>query len=102
MSALQFLDPIDAFADALLSIEIDGMKRGEPVTGDPLFNGRIGDGHFSPRGCEVWAERVGPAGFVAPDAAARGDAAAMRVVAWIRPPHDGIAHTSPTRKRVNG
>jgi hypothetical protein len=58
-TALTFLDPIDAFADELLAIEIDGLKRGQSVTGDPLFNGRIGDGHFSPRGCEVWAERVG-------------------------------------------
>jgi hypothetical protein len=54
-----FLDPIDAFADALLSLEIDSLRRGEPLTGDPLFNGRIGDGHFSPGGCEVWADRVG-------------------------------------------
>ncbi len=58
-SGLNFLDPIAEFADALLAIEIEGLKRGQPVTGDPLFNGRIGDGHFSPRGCEVWAERVG-------------------------------------------
>jgi hypothetical protein len=58
-NGLDFLDPIGEFADELLLIEIDGLKRGEPVTGDPLFNGRIGDGHFSPRGCEVWAERVG-------------------------------------------
>ncbi len=58
-TGIQFLDPINEFADALLSIEVDGLKRGEPVTGDPLFNGRIGDGHFSPQGCEVWAERVG-------------------------------------------
>ena len=58
-TGIQYLDPIDEFADALLSIEVDGLNRGEPVTGDPLFNGRIGDGHFSPPGCEVWAERVG-------------------------------------------
>jgi hypothetical protein len=58
-SGFFFLDPIDEFADALLTLEIEGLRRGEPVTGDPLFNGRIGDGHFSPRGCEIWAERVG-------------------------------------------
>ena len=27
--------------------------------GSPLFNGRIGDGHFSARGCEIWAAAVG-------------------------------------------
>ncbi len=59
VTGIQYLDPINEFADALLSIEIDGLKRGEPVTGNPLFNGRIGDGHFSPQGCELWAERVG-------------------------------------------
>jgi hypothetical protein len=59
VSGLQYLDPIDAFADALLSIEIDGLRRGDTLKGDPLFNGWIGDGHFSPSGCEVWAERVG-------------------------------------------
>ena len=49
-TGIQYLDPINEFADALLSIEIDGLRRGEPVKGDPLFNGRIGDGHFSPQG----------------------------------------------------
>jgi hypothetical protein len=58
-NGLSFLDPISEFADALLAIQIEGVKRHQPVTGDPLFNGRIGDGHFSPRGSEVWAERVG-------------------------------------------
>jgi hypothetical protein len=58
-NGLTFLDPIGEFADELLAIEVDGLKQGHPVSGDPLFNGRIGDGHFSPRGCEVWAERVG-------------------------------------------
>jgi hypothetical protein len=59
VSGMQYLDPINEFADALLSIEVEGLRRGEPAKGDPLFNGRIGDGHFSPQGCELWAERVG-------------------------------------------
>jgi hypothetical protein len=58
-SGLLFLDPISDFANALLSLEIDGIKHDKPVKGNPLFNGRIGDGHFSPQGCEVWAESVG-------------------------------------------
>jgi hypothetical protein len=58
-TGVQFLDPINEFADALLAVEAEGFMRGQPVIGDPLFNGRIGDGHFSPQGCEVWAERVG-------------------------------------------
>ena len=54
-----YLDPINDFVDALLRIEIDGLRRDEPISGDPLFMGRIGDGHFSPRGSEIWAESVG-------------------------------------------
>jgi hypothetical protein len=29
------------------------------LTGSPLFNGRLGDGHFSAIGSELWAETVG-------------------------------------------
>ena len=59
-TGIHYLDPIDEFADATArASRSKAPRRGEPVTGDPLFNGRIGDGHFSPRGCEVWAERVG-------------------------------------------
>jgi hypothetical protein len=58
-SGLLYLDPINEFANALLEIEIEGDRKGEPIVGNPLFMGRIGDGHFSPRGCEVWAEAVG-------------------------------------------
>jgi hypothetical protein len=54
-----YLDPINEFANALLEIEIEGFGKEEPPTGNPLFMGRIGDGHFSPRGCDVWAEAVG-------------------------------------------
>ncbi len=54
-----YLDPMNEFANSLLAIEIDGLRRGEPISGDPLFMGKIGDGHFSPQGCEVWAETVG-------------------------------------------
>jgi hypothetical protein len=54
-----YLDPINEFANALLSLEIDQLRRGEQPSGDPLFMGKIGDGHFSSRGCEVWAEAVG-------------------------------------------
>jgi hypothetical protein len=58
-AGFEYLDPINEFANALLSLSIEGLRRGEPIAGDPLFNGRIGDGHFSAQGCEVWAEAVG-------------------------------------------
>ncbi len=58
-SGFYYLDPIDDFVNALLKIEIDATRQGGPPPGNPLFMGRIGDGHFSPEGCEVWAEAVG-------------------------------------------
>ena len=36
------------------------MKRqGKETLPNPLFNGHLADGHFSPLGCEVWAQAVG-------------------------------------------
>ena len=58
-NGFEYLDPINEFADALLALSIEGLLRGEPISGDPLFNGRIGDGHFSAPGCALWAEVVG-------------------------------------------
>jgi hypothetical protein len=59
VNSLEYLDPINEFANAFLKLEIEASRRGEPISGDPLFNGRIGDGHFSAIGCELWAEAVG-------------------------------------------
>ena len=58
-TGVNYLDPINEFANALLAIKIEGFRKDEPVKGNPLFMGRIGDGHFSAPGCEVWAESVG-------------------------------------------
>jgi hypothetical protein len=58
-AGIQYLDPIDQFADALLARSIESERAGRPLGPNPLFNGRFGDGHFSPLGCEVWADAVG-------------------------------------------
>jgi hypothetical protein len=58
-AGIEHLDPIDEFADALLAQSIDRQKAGHPPGPNPLFNGRVGDGHFSAIGCEVWARAVG-------------------------------------------
>ncbi len=58
-TGFEYLDPTEAFADAQLEAAIEASRRGTPLTGSPLFNGRIGDGHFSAIGSEVWAEVVG-------------------------------------------
>jgi hypothetical protein len=54
-----YLDPIVEFANAQLGFMNDAKRLALVSQGSPLFNGRIGDGHFSARGCEVWAAAVG-------------------------------------------
>jgi hypothetical protein len=58
-NSLTFLDPTDDFIDAHLQMVIDGHRKGHRPQGCVLFNEAIGDGHFSPAGSNVWAERVG-------------------------------------------
>jgi hypothetical protein len=55
----EYLDPTQDFATAHLAALLGAERAGKPLTASPLFNGRIGDGHFSPQGCEVWAAAVG-------------------------------------------
>ncbi len=55
----RYLYPFDAFVDAHLAASNDAQRKGSPLTTSPLFNGRIGDGHFSRQGCEVWSAAVG-------------------------------------------
>ena len=50
-----YLDPFEDFASERLRQLIRLKREGKPTSPDPLFNGRLGDGHFSPLGCEVWA-----------------------------------------------
>jgi len=59
VSGLRYLDPLDSFVDAHLAACDEADRKGSPFAASPLFNGRIGDGHFSPQGCEVWAAAVG-------------------------------------------
>ena len=54
-----YLDPIAEFANAQLEAMNNAKRLGLVSQGSPLFNGRIGDGHFSAQGCEVWASAVG-------------------------------------------
>jgi hypothetical protein len=57
--AAGYLDPISEFANAQLAITNANRRLGLAATASPLFNGRIGDGHFSARGSEIWAATVG-------------------------------------------
>ena len=58
-SGLTYFDPIEAFADKSLKQYIATKCQGKDTSPNPLFNGHLADGHFSPLGCEVWAQTVG-------------------------------------------
>jgi hypothetical protein len=53
-----YLDPFEAFATELLVQTNRRQREGKSGSPNPLFNGSLGDGHFSPLGCEVWARAV--------------------------------------------
>lgn len=54
-----FCDATDAFVDEHLAIRREFERAGRPVpTRTPLYNGDLGDGHFSPRGCALWGRVV--------------------------------------------
>jgi lysophospholipase L1-like esterase len=57
--AVSFLNPAESFVNAHLDLLIDGERRGERPSGCLLYNEKIGDGHFSALGAQVWAEAVG-------------------------------------------
>jgi hypothetical protein len=53
-----YLDPFEDFATELLRLDAQLRREGKPTSPNPLFNGSLGDGHFSPLGCDVWAKAV--------------------------------------------
>lgn len=59
MDSLRYLYPIEDFADAQLKLANKARREGRMLMKSPLFNGDIGDDHFSPAGAEVWAQAVG-------------------------------------------
>jgi len=56
-TAQEYFDPIADFVNAQLALSIEAKDQAPGSS--PLFNGRIGDGHFSARGSELWAAAVG-------------------------------------------
>jgi len=58
-NGVEYLDPISDFVDAHLASSLKRDGTGATPIGSSLFNRRIGDGHFSPEGCELWAAVVG-------------------------------------------
>jgi lysophospholipase L1-like esterase len=57
-NALAFLDPGDDLLNAHLELVVAGDRAGKRPSGCPLFNGQIGDGHFSALGSVAWAKTV--------------------------------------------
>lgn len=57
-SSPEFLDPMEDFVNETLRLMFDGPAGVQKVRPNPLFNGHLGDGHFSPQGAEVWARAV--------------------------------------------
>jgi hypothetical protein len=59
IESLKYLYPIEDFVDAHLKLRNEAARKGYELQDSPLFNGAIGDGHFSAAGSEVWAGAVG-------------------------------------------
>ncbi len=57
-TGVEYLDPIDDFVDAHLEASLASRKAGQVLTSNTLFNGHVGDAHFSAKGCRVWAHAV--------------------------------------------
>ena len=55
---LEYLDPMEDFVTELLRQKLVKQQEKQAASPNPLFNGQLGDGHFSPLGCEVWARAV--------------------------------------------
>ena len=58
-TGLEYLDPIEDFVNAHLEARLAAKNAGEYPSINSLFNGHVGDAHFSPKGCRVWATAVG-------------------------------------------
>lgn len=58
LTSLEYLDPIDDFADEQLRLQLEDLRAGRSTTASRLFNGHLADNHFSALGCRVWARAV--------------------------------------------
>ncbi len=58
-SSLAYCDPLNEFVDEHIRLVNLSEMAGRRSTRSELFNRRIDDDHFSPRGAQLWAEIVG-------------------------------------------
>jgi hypothetical protein len=73
-SSLHYVDPTDDFVNQHLQLTRARAERGERSYKCPLYNGEIGDSHFSPLGAEVWAQAIG-----------------RRITLLVKPPSPGLS-----------
>ncbi len=58
-TGMQYIDPVEDFANENLRLMNEAERAHNRPQTSPLFNGKIGDGHFSVLGSELWASTVG-------------------------------------------
>ncbi|MDR3619092.1 MAG: SGNH/GDSL hydrolase family protein [Paludisphaera borealis] len=56
---MSYFDPIEEFSEETDKLALKAAAEGKPTTPNPLFNGHLGDGHFSPLGSRLWGDSVG-------------------------------------------
>jgi hypothetical protein len=57
--SMMYLFPIEDFVNAHLRLLKENKRAGRELSGCPLYNDTIRDGHLSAAGSEVWADSVG-------------------------------------------
>jgi hypothetical protein len=92
----RYVDPLEAFADALLRLKNEGVRRGAPNP-DPLYNTRyLGDQHYSALGSDLWARVVARRLLLAWDhKALNGDSCPEPVVRHAHAAHPLIPNDEP-------
>ncbi len=58
LDSLTYCYPFDDFVNEHLRLVHESQVKGIPQSVSPLYNRRIGDGHFSPAGADVWAHAL--------------------------------------------
>ncbi len=93
----RYVDPLEAFTDALLRVKNDGIRTGD-VNPDPFYNTRfLGDQHYSARGSDLWARVVARRLLLAWDSQVlKGFSAPEPVLRHARSAHPRIPDDEPS------
>ncbi len=58
-STMHYIFPIEDLVDEFSRMRLESARTGHSKSSNPLYNVHLGDHHFSPRGCQVWASAIG-------------------------------------------